>query len=286
MHLVKSEIVSEFRKYAETELSLTNKIKERERVQVSNAAHNSLLKLKILELSEGKSFIATNEDYLMLNYCYLVSMLETRHRIWTYDYMAFSRRMGEVWENFCATCWELPNSKSRRKQAPNESIIRKQINESVDSVGLNSVQHSAVSQIINNIFSLTGKINLKLDMLSSKNDQLVGIDFKSGFGSNEKGNTERLLTVGKTYRYLFPGCQLYILVRQEENNNYLDVLRKSGVWDVYCGESAYSIINEITGVNIGDFVKNNVDFEGDLSREVFDSLHEAVPGCSKYLKWI
>lgn len=286
MQLVKSEIISEFRLYAEAELSLSKKIKKQDRVKVSNAAHNSLLKSKILELTNSTSFAASNEDYLLLNYCYLVSMLETRHNIWTYDYMAFSRRMGEVWENFCATCWELPNSKSKRKQAPNESIIRKQINRSIESVGLNSAQHSAVSGIIDNIFSLTGKINLKLDMLSSKNGQLIGIDFKSGFGSNEKGNTERLLTVGKTYRYLFPECQLYILVRQEENNNYLEVLRKSGVWDVYCGEQAYSIINEITGINIGDFVKENVNFEGDLSRDVFESLHKAVPGCSKYLKWI
>lgn len=282
----KLKLISEFRNYAKKELSISVKKSDRDRAKVSNDAHNFLLKSKKLELSENRSITVQSEDYLLLNYCYLISMLETRHTIWKYDYMSFSRRMGEVWENFCATCWELPASKAVRVQPPNESIIKSRINKSISEVELNENQNAAIIEVIDTIFSLTGKISLKLDMLSSKNIQKIGIDFKSGFGSNEKGNTERLLTVGKTYKYLYPDCELYILVRQEENNNYLEVLRKSGVWEVHCGQKAYSIINVITGIDIGKFVIEQVNFESDLSESVFHSLQKSVPDCSKYLKWI
>ena len=285
MLLDKSKLISEFKNFAEAELSASTKIGKKDRAKVSNDAHNALLKSKNLELAENTSTVQS-EDYLMLNYCYLISMIETRHTIWEYEYMAFSRRMGEVWENFCATCWELPASKVSRIQPPNESIIKGKIKESISLLELNKPQNASILETIETIFSLSGKISLKLDMLSSNGRHKIGIDFKSGFGSNEKGNTDRLLTVGKTYKYLFPDCELYILVRQEENNHYLEVLRKSGVWQVHCGEKAYSVISEITDINIGDFVKQEVDFERDLSDKVLDSLQKSIPDCSKYLKWI
>ena len=282
----KFELISEFSANSKEELSTSGKKNKKDRVKVTNAAHNSLLKSKMSEMSDNSSVTAQSEDYLMLKYCYLVSMLETRHSIWQYEYMAFSRRMGEVWEDFCATCWELPASKAVRVKPPNESIIKDRFNYSISEVGLNEMQNAAISKVVETIFSLTGKINLKLDMLSSRDSRKIGIDFKSGFGSNEKGNTDRLLTVGKTYKYLYPDCELYILVRQEDNNNYLEVLRKSGVWNVHCGQQTYSIIKEITGIDIGRFVTKHVDFENDLSESVFDSLQKSVPNCSKYLKWI
>jgi hypothetical protein len=43
---------------------------------------------------------------LRLFYCALVVNLESRNQIVAYDYMDFSRRIGEVWEDFCKVCWE------------------------------------------------------------------------------------------------------------------------------------------------------------------------------------
>src|SRR5947209_20142007 len=35
---------------------------------------------------------------LMITYVSYVVMLESRNEVWPYDYMAFSRRVGELWE--------------------------------------------------------------------------------------------------------------------------------------------------------------------------------------------
>ena len=45
---------------------------------------------------------------LLLMHCTNVVMLESRNTIWRYEYMAFSRRIGELWEPFVTTCFELP----------------------------------------------------------------------------------------------------------------------------------------------------------------------------------
>ena len=48
------------------------------------------------------------ESVLMTTYCNYVVMLEVRHSIWPYEYMAFSRRIGELWEPFCKLAFEYP----------------------------------------------------------------------------------------------------------------------------------------------------------------------------------
>ncbi|QEI43414.1 hypothetical protein BMF77_04034 [Dolichospermum sp. UHCC 0315A] len=37
---------------------------------------------------------------LFTTYCANVVMLDLRHEVWPYEYMAFSRRIGELWEDF------------------------------------------------------------------------------------------------------------------------------------------------------------------------------------------
>ena len=41
------------------------------------------------------------ECVLMITYTNDVVMLEARNSVWEYEYMAFSRRVGELWEPFC-----------------------------------------------------------------------------------------------------------------------------------------------------------------------------------------
>jgi hypothetical protein len=39
---------------------------------------------------------------IILEYCTTVANLEFRNRAWQYEYIALSRRMGELWEQFSA----------------------------------------------------------------------------------------------------------------------------------------------------------------------------------------
>ena len=53
----------------------------------------------------------TLECVLMITYTNDVVMLESRNSVWEYDYMAFSRRVGELWEPFCKLCFKYPSTR-------------------------------------------------------------------------------------------------------------------------------------------------------------------------------
>ena len=54
----------------------------------------------------------TNQEILpnvsMITYTTYVVLLESRNEVWPYEYMAFSRRIGELWEPFCKLCFRYP----------------------------------------------------------------------------------------------------------------------------------------------------------------------------------
>lgn len=68
---------------------------------------------------------------------------------------------------------------------------------------------------------ISGEIQLELDLHFIFEGQKYVVDFKSGFGSNEKGNTNRLLLVASIYKNLEENFNPLIFVRSAENNNYL-----------------------------------------------------------------
>lgn len=45
---------------------------------------------------------------LLLDYTMYVVMLEFRNKVWPYEYMAFARRIGELWEPFCKETFYYP----------------------------------------------------------------------------------------------------------------------------------------------------------------------------------
>ena len=53
------------------------------------------------------------ECILMITYTNDVVMLEARNSVWEYEYMAFSRRIGELWEPFCKLCFSYPSTNIR-----------------------------------------------------------------------------------------------------------------------------------------------------------------------------
>lgn len=48
------------------------------------------------------------ECILMITYASYVVMIESRNEVWPYEYMTFSRRIGEIWDPFCRLCFDYP----------------------------------------------------------------------------------------------------------------------------------------------------------------------------------
>ena len=122
-------------------------------------------------------------------------------------------------------------------------------------------------------------------MQYTNNGNLKVVDFKSGFGSNEKGNTHRLLTVANAYKFIDPQVSCYLLVRQTENNHYLQVLANSELWDVKLGREAYQFMADETGVNILSVSDICSDILNDIIPSVVSDLKKTVKGIEKYTKW-
>lgn len=221
---------------------------------------------------------------LLLQYCFSVASLEYRNKVWPYEYMAFSRRVGELWEGFCSAAWDCPaRPEVKRIQAPDFCAVRDSLSERIRlNIGTHAKREELISDI-DTLFDIIGDINMKEDEVFSVDNTPHVIDFKSGFGSNEKGNMLRLQTVGRAYRIWNHQTRLMLLVRQEVNNNYLRVLRRSGLWEVHTGDLAYDQIAELTGADIQEVRRLVIDWPNDLSEVFYEHIKHA--GLTGYLSW-
>ncbi|WP_216354012.1 hypothetical protein, partial [Klebsiella pneumoniae] len=70
--------------------------------QAVERVKNDLGKILIVEYSH----IDRSKLFMLLQYCYSVMSFEYRNVVWPYEYMAFSRRNGELWERFCKAAWD------------------------------------------------------------------------------------------------------------------------------------------------------------------------------------
>lgn len=223
---------------------------------------------------------------LVVQYCCTVVGLEYRHRVWPYEYMAFSRRIGELWEAFCRTAWTYPIDPTvTRMDPPHFPKVRDDLLERITS---NLGYHQKTTEImedISTLFEMIGEVNMREDEVFRKGGIPHVIDFKSGFGSNEKGNMLRLLTVGRAYRIWDHRTKLMLLVRQNDNNNYLSVLLRSGLWEVYTGADTYKKIREITGADIASVRDHVINWRDDLSPEFYAYLKSQPTDLTTYLAW-
>lgn len=223
---------------------------------------------------------------LLIQYCTTVVGLEYRHSVWPYEYMAFSRRIGELWEAFCRTAWTYPlNPAVKGLKAPAFSDVRSSL---LNRVTTNIGAHDKGEEImvdVSTLFEIVGDVNMKEDEVFTVNNVPHVIDFKSGFGSNEKGNMLRLLTVGRAYKIWDSRTELMLLVRQEANNNYLQVLRRSGLWSVYTGDGTYNKIHELTGADIKAVRDEAVDWRADLTPRFYAYLKSQPTDLTTYLAW-
>ena len=209
---------------------------------------------------------------LASTYCAQVAMLDLRNQVWPYEYMAFSRRIGELWERFV----HIPFTYAVTNVTPFipplfsevRSDLRKEIGDYIQELPLPSEQKEELLQYYEKVWTLvdSGEISLQLDLHATIEGQKVNIDFKSGFGSNEKGNTNRLLMVATIYKNLDASYENVLLVRAREdlNNHYFQTLKRSEVWQAFCGEDAYSKIGQFTGFDLRGWISANIDWENDL----------------------
>lgn len=230
------------------------------------------------------------ECILMVTYTNDVVMLETRNSVWEYDYMAFSRRVGELWEPFCKLCFQYPINNISLFIPPLFSEVKQNLTHEIDTYisGLNITNTEKVQlrKYYEKVWSLvtSGEIQLECDLHFTDGTKKYIVDFKSGFGSNEKGNTNRLLLVGSIYQNIEEeDFECLIFVRSTDNNHYLNTLQNSGVWSTYCGSNTYNQIESFTGFNIHLWIEDNINWIEDFSLAMRETIQSK--NLESYLIW-
>ena len=227
----------------------------------------------IVQTSEREAWDrkALLSSILLIHHVSNASMLESRHKIWAYEYMTFSRRVGELWQSFVSTCFHYPVARDLELVIPPlfadvRSMLAKAILDDINELPLSNLQKNKLKEYYRKVWLLVdaGEIKLELDMHCKKGDEHFNIDFKSGFSSNEKGNTNRLLVVASIYTNIIArSYRNLILVRstEEESNHYLQTLKKSKLWEVSCGDDSYNKISSLVGFDLGTWVNKNINWE-------------------------
>jgi hypothetical protein len=232
------------------------------------------------------------DKILLVHYCSYIVMIEFRNRMRPYEYMDFTRRIGELWEPFCKLCWKYSSEEGIADVIPptfEEAKIQllTELNSFIETTSLTNDQKHDLNRYLDLMWELvaSGDIKLEGDLHFEKDGVKYNVDFKSGFNSNEKGNTNRLLMVGSIYKKLDPNYENIILVRSEEseNNHYLQTLKNSSQWNVYCGQETYDKIEELTGFPLKSWIRQNIDWENDLDSETIEYLTENK--LNQYLRW-
>lgn len=240
---------------------------------------------------EGMTQYDFLDEILTITYASYIVMLDARNSVWPYDYMTFSRRIGELWEPFCKLPFEYPIKNLKIIEPPSFQVVQNQIRKNaadyIDSLDVDDETKAELKFHYSIPWTLvdSGGIKLNLDLHFEQDGIHYNCDFKSGFSSNEKGNTNRLLLVASIYNFLGEIEKTLLFVRQseDENNHYLQTLKNSPYWDVYCADNCYSAMKDFTGFDMRDWLNENVDWKNDISTELRDHLERN--DLLKYLTW-
>jgi hypothetical protein len=294
----KDMLLRYFRNRAEESLSeLALTYSAREYKEKAKAINRSLIQSKenliSIVLSAARKEKWGNVDILecilMITYTNDVVMLEARNSVWEYDYMSFSRRIGELWEPFCKLCFQYPINHIQLFIPPLFSDVKRELtSEIIDYIAKLNITDEEKEQLDRyyaKVWGLvtSGEIQLELDLHFTDGKYKYVVDFKSGFGSNEKGNTNRLLLVGSIYHNLEDNYKCLIFVRSRENNHYLNTLEHSGVWETSCGSSTYDKILKYSGYDIKSWIDTNIMWEDDFSPLMNEYVQKNNLG--SYLIW-
>ena len=229
------------------------------------------------------------ECILMITYTNYIVMLEARNDVWPYEYMTFSRRIGELWEPFCKLCFSYPTNNVSLFIPPLFSEVKQKLSDEIetyiDNLKISAEEKAQLKKYYHKVWGLvtSGEIKIELDLHFISNKQKFVVDFKSGFGSNEKGNTNRLLLVASIYQNLEENYKCMIFVRSSDNNHYFQTLKNSGIWNAYSGNDAYIKMKEYSGFDIKKWIKTNVNWEHDFKVDTIRFFNEN--SLTQYLIW-
>ena len=273
-------------KYADTEAGKRSKA-------INECLNETKAKLinTLLQKAEKEKWTSQEklESLLVITYCANVVMIESRNSVRPYEYMDFSRRIGELWDPFCKLCFYYPTNDISLFVPPLFSEVKKkftsEIVDYIDRLNVTVEQKAELKRYYDKVWSLvtSGEIQLELDLHFIYNEQKHVVDFKSGFGSNEKGNVNRLLLVASIYHQLDENYKCLIFVRSDENNSYFNTLKNSGGWEAYSGNDAYQKIKEYSGYDLKRWIETNVNWSTDFNRETSSHLEEN--NLLHYLVW-
>src|SRR3989338_10957723 len=107
----KKQILEYLRSKADTPLVEIEKIKEREtrskqiNDEIKKITTDLINEITLLAQKESWDNTTLLNNILMITYCSYIVMIEYRNKVWHYEYMTFSRRIGELWDPFCHLCW-------------------------------------------------------------------------------------------------------------------------------------------------------------------------------------
>jgi hypothetical protein len=294
----KAELLAYFRdRSSEAFNVIKERFAENQSEKRADAINKSLNKTKhqliatLLQQAEKENWTNQEklESLLMITYCHIVVMLESRNSVRLYEYMDFSRRVGELWDPFCQLCFDFPVNELTLFVPPLFSDAKKKLSDEIinyiDALTITNEQKDELKKYYDKVWSLvtSGEIQLELDLHFIQNGIMYVVDFKSGFGSNEKGNLNRLLLVATVYKYLDENYKCMLFVRAEENNSYFSTLKNSSVWEAYCGNEAYQKINEYSGYNLKSWIDTNIDWAAELKPETVTHFQEQ--NLLQYLLW-
>ena len=256
---------------------------------INDIRDNSIRSLKANsnELSQSELL----DEILIITYASYIVMLDARNSVWPYEYMAFARRIGELWEPFCKLPFEYPKKKLTIIAPPDfnkvQDTIKRDATNYIDSLKLDQETKDELKRHYAIPWTMvdSGGIKLGLDLHFEQDGIHYNCDFKSGFSSNEKGNTNRLLLVASIYNSLGEIEKTILFVRQPEddNNHYLQTLKNSPYWDVYCANDGYAAMKRFTGFDMREWLDNNVDWKNDISSELREHLEKN--DLLRYLTW-
>lgn len=153
--------------------------------------------------------------------------------------------------------------------------LTKEILTYIETLKINTEEKNQLKRYYDKVWNLvtSGEIQLECDLHFTDGETKYIVDFKSGFGSNEKGNTNRLLLVGSIYQNIeTDNYKCLIFVRSTENNHYLTTLQNSGIWDTSCGFDAYSKIQHFTGFDIHNWIENNIEWMNDFAPQMKNTI--------------
>lgn len=297
MKKTKEEWITLFRKEADSVMPLA--LKQTDRNKKSNVINNAIKhfsndiidKIKRTANIEKWNIEVLLNEILLVTYASYIVMLEYRNKVWPYDYMAFARRIGELWEPFCKLPFEYPVKTLKIIEPPDfdkvQAGIKKQTKDYISKLDITEEERRMLSYYYGIPWTLvdSGGTKLRLDLHFEQAGIHYNCDFKSGFSSNEKGNTNRLLLVGSIYQSLGENEKTLLFVRQAEdqNNHYLQTLKNSPFWRCYCANDCYAKMAEYTGFDLRTWLDKNVDWKNDISAEF--KKHLVDNDLIGYLTW-